>query len=204
MRKKRNYIVIYIPDEIDETYEASEKADSEKEKVKLMLGKMRVQDIAYELSANVQKIKVIRKQILENITLGERNIILEHEALIEKLRNKILSGRMKKRRKNHSFGVEGLVRGIVRELINKKKSAKMINIQTGLELSTIYYHIRNIENGNKRKYPPRLMNMTPNKSRKIKRLLEQGKKQSQIIKILHISSATASTQVKKLRERGII
>ncbi len=107
-----------------------------------------------------------------------------------------------KRRPNYSFGVEGLVRGIVRDLTRQGKSIRDISEQTNLETSTISYHREKIKNGERRKYPPRIMNMRPNKRLKVKKLLEKNKKQKDICKILDISSTTVSVIVNKIRKKN--
>lgn len=189
--KKVKYVKIDIPDE------------PEMLEIKLRLGKMLIEDIADELDLSTSMVKSYRREILNNIDKSEKEIILGLEADIKNLRKKILAGKLKSRPRNHTFGVEGLIRGIVRDLTNAGKSIRQITEQTGLETSTISFHRKNIKEKVKRKYPPRIMNMTPAKitQEKIKRLLKEGKNQTQICEILNISSATASTHVKKIREK---
>lgn len=167
------------------------------------LGKMRIQDIAYDLNTNVSIVKKYRKEILNKLSEVQKTIIICQEQKIEKLRKKILAGEMERRPHNYSFGVEGLVRGIVRDLTRQGKSIRDIVEQTHLETSTISYHRRKIKDGERRKYPPRIMNMTPNKKIKVKRLLDKNKRQKDICKILDISSATASTIANKIKNKDI-
>ena len=166
------------------------------------LGKMRIQDIAYDLNINIPTVRKYRKEILGEPSEIQKVIIISQEQKIEELREEILAGKMKRRPSNYSFGVEGLVRGIVRDLTRQGKSIRDIGEQTNLETSTISYHREKIKNGVRRKYPPRIMNMKPNKKVKIKKLLEKNKKQKDICKILDISSATASAIVNKIRNNN--
>lgn len=152
----------------------------------LRLGKMRYYDIAEELNIKISVVKKYRKEIFKRLDKEKKQSILQQEQKIEELREKILAGEMKKRPRNHSFGVEGLVRGIIRYT------------------STISYHRKRIKENIKRKYPPRIMNMVPNKSMKIKKLLKMHKRQKDICSILDISSATASTIIKKMRYKSDI
>jgi DNA-binding NarL/FixJ family response regulator len=166
------------------------------------LGKMRIQDIAYDLNISVSIVKKHRKEILNKISEVQKAIIICQEQKIEKLRKNILDGEMERRPHNYSFGIEGLVRGIVRDLTRQGKSIREIVEQTHLETSTISYHRKKIKNGERRKYPPRIMNMTPGKKIKVERLLKRNKKQKDICKILDISSATASVIVDKIKTIG--
>ena len=166
------------------------------------LGKMRVQDIACDLNINIPTVRKYRKEILSKLSEVHKVIIISQEQQIEALRDKILTGKMKRRPGNYSFGVEGLVRGIVRDLTRQGKSIRDISEQTNLETSTISYHREKIKNGERRKYPPRIMNMMPNKKVKVKKLLEKNKKQKDICEILDISSATASVIVNKIRKKS--
>lgn len=162
------------------------------------LGKMRIQDIAYDLNINIHTVKKYRKEILSKLSEIQKVIIISQEQKIEELREKILAGKMERRPHNYSFGVEGLIRGIVRDLTRQGKSIRDIVEQTHLETSTISYHRKKIKDGDRRKYPPRIMNMTPNKKIKVKKLLKKNKKQKDICNILDISSATASIIVNKI------
>lgn len=213
---KKRYVEIEIPDEseniniskdIDVSLEIDDKDyDQSPEILKdvtLRLGKMRIQDIAYDLNANVSIVKKYRKKILDKLGEVQKAIVICQEQKIEKLRKKILSGEMERRPHNYSFGVEGLVRGIVRDLTKQGKSIIDIVEQTHLEASTISYHRRKIKDGDIRKIPPRIMNMEPNKKRKVKKLLEKNKRQRDICKILDISSATASVIVNKIKNKDI-
>lgn len=166
------------------------------------LGKMRVQDIAYDLDTNIPTVKKYRKEILGKLSEVQKITIICQEQKIEKLRKKILAGEMERRPHNYSFGVEGLVRGIVRDLTRQGKSIREIAEQTHLETSTISYHRKKIKKKEKRKYPPRIMNMTPDKKRKVKKLLQKNKRQKDICNILDISSATASVIVNKIRNKN--
>ena len=132
--------------------------------VTLRLGKMRIQDIAYDLNINIPTVKKYRKEIFGKLNEIQKIIIISQEQKIEELRQKILAGEMKKRPRNYSFGIEGLVRGIIRDLTRQGKSIREIREQTNLDTSTISYHREKIKNGERRKYPPRIMNMTPNKN----------------------------------------
>lgn len=168
--------------------------------IKLRLGKMRIQDIADELGLDLLDARKYRKEILCKLDVKYRVAVLEQETYIELLRKKILTGEMKKRPHNHSVGVEGLVRGIIRDLVKEGKSISQIKVQTGFENSTISYHKRNIKNKNRRRYPPRIMNMLDFKIKKkrVKGLLKEGKNQTQIREILNIASGTISTIVQKI------
>jgi DNA-binding CsgD family transcriptional regulator len=163
------------------------------------LGKMRIQDIAHDLNTNISIVKKHRKEILSKLSEVQRVTIICQEQKIEKLRKKILAGEMERRPHNYTFGVEGLVRGIIRDLTTQGKSIREIVEQTHLETSTISYHRKKIKDGERRKYPPRIMNMTPNKKGKVKRLLKENKRQTDICEILDISSATASVIVNKIK-----
>lgn len=210
---KKRYVEIDVPEEsediniskdVDVPLEMDDNPPSEILKdIASRLGKMRVQDIAYDLNTNISIVKKYRKEILNKLSDVQRAIIICQEQKIEKLRKKILAGEMERRPHNYSFGVEGLVRGIVRDLTVQGKSIREIVEQTHLETSTISYHRRKIKNGERRKYPPRIMNMTPNKKGKVKKLLDKNKKQTDICKILDISSATASVIVNKIRDKDI-
>lgn len=210
---KKRYVEIDVPEEsediniskdVDVPLEMDDNPPSEILKdIASRLGKMRVQDIAYDLNTNISIVKKYRKEILNKLSDVQRAIIICQEQKIEKLRKKILAGEMERRPHNYSFGVEGLVRGIVRDLTVQGKSILEIVEQTHLETSTISYHRRKIKNGERRKYPPRIMNMTPNKKGKVKKLLDKNKKQTDICKILDISSATASVIVNKIRDKDI-
>jgi DNA-binding CsgD family transcriptional regulator len=164
------------------------------------LGKMRVQDIAYDLNTNVSTVKKYRKEILNKLSEVQKAIIIYQEQKIEKLRKKILTGEMERRPYNYSFGVEGLVRGIVRDLTRQGKSIRDIVEQTHLETSTISYHRRKIKDGERRKYPHN--NMISGKKIKVEKLLKRHKKQKDICNILNISSATASVIVDKIKTIG--
>ena len=167
------------------------------------LGKMRVQDIAYDLDINIPTVKKYRKEILSKLSETQKVIIISQEQKIEELREKILAGKMERRLHNYSFGVEGLVRGIIRDLTRQGKSIRDIVEQTHLETSTISYHRKKIKDGERRKIPPRIMNMTPNKKIKVKKLLKKNKRQKDICNILDISSATASIIVNKIINNDI-
>ncbi len=117
------------------------------------LGKMRIQDIAYDLNTNISIVKKYRKEILDKLSDIQKAIIICQEQKIEKLRKKILAGEME-RRPHYSFDVEGLIRGIVRDLTRQRKSIRDIVEQTHLETSTISYHRKKNKNGERRKYPP--------------------------------------------------
>lgn len=173
------------------------------EGIKSRLGKMRVEDLAHELDIKISLVRKYRIKILGEISAIEKGIILTQEQKIKDLREKILTGKMKKRPHNYPVGVEGLARGIVRELTNNGKSVSEIKKQTGLDTSTISYHRRKIKENYKRKYPPRIMNMKPDKHLKVEKLLKMNKRQKDICKILDISSATASTIVKKIKSQSI-
>lgn len=189
-RRKIKYVEIEIPD------------DPEMIEIKSRLGKMLIRDIADELDLDVTVVISYRREILDDLDKDQKEIILRQEDDIKNLRKRILAGQLKRRPKNHTFGVEGLVRGIVRDLTNRGKSIRQIIEQTGLETSTISYHRRKIKERNRRKYPPRIMNMRPAEitRKKIKSLLKEGKNQTEICSILDISSATASTHIKKIKE----
>ncbi len=213
---KKRYVEIEIPDEksSEEGLQSLEKdlqipldivngAQSEiLNDIVSRLGKMRVQDIAYDLNTNVSTVKKYRKEILNKLSKVQRTIIICQEQKIEKLRKNILAGEMEKRPHNYSFGIEGLVRGIVRDLTRQGKSIRDIVEQTHLETSTISYHRKKIKNGERRKYPPRIMNMIPGKKIKVEKLLKINKKQKDICSLLNISSATASIIVDKIRTMG--
>ena len=113
----------------------------------LRLGKMRVQDIAYDLDINIPTVKKYRKDILSRLSEIQKVVIISQEQKIEELREKILAGQMKRRPHNYSFDVEGLVRGVIRDLIRQGKSVREIVEQTNLDASTVNYHIEKIKNG---------------------------------------------------------
>lgn len=188
-----------VRDVIDEKSEKDIYSPEILEDIKSRLGKMRVEDIAYELDIKISAVKKCRREILSEISAIEKGIILTQEQKIEELREKILAGKIKKRPHNYPVGVEGLSRGIVRDLTKNGKSVREIKKQTGLDTSTISYHRRKIKENYKRKYPPRIMNMEPDKHLKVEKLLKKHKRQKDICEILDISSATASTIVKKIR-----
>ena len=154
---KKRYVEIEVPDEsediniskdIDVLLEIDDSLPSEILKdIASRLGKMRVSDIAYDINTNVSTVKKYRKEILNKLSEVQKAIIICQEQKIEKLRKKILAGEMEKRPHNYSFGVEGLVRGIVRDLTRQGKSTKEIVEQTHLDTSTIGYHRKKIKNG---------------------------------------------------------
>ena len=113
----------------------------------LRLGKMRVQDIAYDLDINIPTVKKYRKDILSRLSEIQKVVIISQEQKIEELREKILTGQMKRRLHNYSFDVESLVRGVIRDLIRQGKSIREIVEQTNLDASTVNYHIEKIKNG---------------------------------------------------------
>ena len=194
---------IKISKAIDVSLEIDDNSPSEMlVDIALRLGKMRIQDIAYDLNINIPIVKKYRKEIFGKLTEVQKAIIICQEQKIEKLRKKILDGEVERRPHNYSFGVEGLIRGIVRDLTRQEKSIREIVEQTHLETSTISYHRKKIKDGERRKYPPRIMNMAPDKKRKVKRLLQKNKRQKDICKILDISSATASVIVSKIRDKN--
>ena len=117
--------------------------------IALRLGKMRIQDIACDLHINIPTVKKYRKEIFSKLSEIQKAIIINQEQKIEELRERILTGKMKRRLHSYSFGVEGLVRGIVRDLTRQGKSISQIVEQTNLETSTISYHREKIKNGKK-------------------------------------------------------